>query len=153
MTSTKAEQLTQVILNVFRLNGALTDWGDRFVISEGLTSTRWRMLGAVVLAKRPLTAPHIALVMGVTRQGTQKQLNVLVESGLMETHENPIHKRSPLYSLTAQGQSVYDSIDERWQHQAAEMAKLFSTAQLDAAEHVLKDLVIHHEQRLSELNR
>lgn len=146
----KADQLTQVILNVFRLNGALTEWGDRFVLPEGLTSTRWRMLGAVALAERPVTAPQIALTMGVTRQGAQKQLNLLAESGLMETLHNPMHKRSPLYALTDSGQSLYNSVNSRWQRQAAEMAQGFSKVELRAAEHVLKSLIETHEKSLSE---
>lgn len=150
MAHTKADQLTQVILNVFRLNGVLTEWGDRFVLPAGLTSTRWRMLGAVVLAQRPVTAPHIALTMGVTRQGAQKQLNLLVESGLMKTQANPMHKRSPLYALTAQGQSVYDTVNVRWQHQATEMAAAFGTAELETAFHVLKKLSDIHEKSLVE---
>lgn len=150
MAHTKADQLTQVILNVFRLNGVLTEWGDRFVLPAGLTSTRWRMLGAVVLAQRPVTAPHIALTMGVTRQGAQKQLNLLVESGLMKTQANPMHKRSPIYALTAQGQSVYDTVNVRWQHQATEMAAGFGTAELETAFHVLKKLSDIHEKSLVE---
>ncbi|MGX5024794.1 MarR family winged helix-turn-helix transcriptional regulator [Enterobacter sp. UPMP2060] len=149
MTHIKTDQLTQVVLSVFRLNGALTEWGDRFVRHEELSSTRWRMLGAVALAQTPLTAPQIALTMGVTRQGAQKQLNLLTESGLMETHVNPLHKRSPLYSLTAQGKSTYNRINERWQHQAAEMADQFSPAELEATLHVLKALVDIHEKSLS----
>lgn len=150
MAYSKADQLTQVILNVFRLNGALTEWGDRFVLPDGLTSTRWRMLGAVALAQRPVTAPQIALTMGVTRQGAQKQLNTLVESGLMETQPNPMHKRSQLYALTESGQSIYDSVNARWQHQATEMAGQFSAAELETAEHVLKSLIETHEKSLAE---
>ncbi|WP_191938693.1 MarR family winged helix-turn-helix transcriptional regulator (plasmid) [Pantoea agglomerans] len=150
MAYSKADQLTQFILNVFRLNGALTEWGDRFVLPDGLTSTRWRMLGAVALAQRPVTAPQIALTMGVTRQGAQKQLNTLVESGLMETQPNPMHKRSPLYALTESGQSIYDSVNARWQHQATEMAGQFSAAELETAEHVLKSLIETHEKSLAE---
>ncbi|MEN4769877.1 MarR family winged helix-turn-helix transcriptional regulator [Duffyella gerundensis] len=150
MTQIKADQLTEVVLNVFRLNGALTEWGDRFVLPDGLTSTRWRMLGAVALVKRPLTAPQIALMMGVTRQGAQKQLNLLVDSGLMATQGNPLHKRSPLYALTANGQSIYNTVNARWQQQANHMAAGFSTAELAAAVHVLNGLIETHEKSLSE---
>lgn len=150
MVHIKTDQLTQVILSVFRLNGALTEWGDRFVLPEELTSTRWRMLGAVALSQSPLTAPQIALTMGVTRQGAQKQLNLLTESGLMETHPNPLHKRSPLYSLTDKGLSTYNHINLRWQQQAAEMAGRFSATELETALHVLETLVEIHEESLSE---
>jgi len=150
MTHSKADQLTQIILAVFRLNGALTEWGDRFVLPEGLSGTRWRMIGAVALAQRPLTAPQIALTMGVTRQGAQKQLNQLTESGLMETQANPMHKRSPFYALTLTGQSVYDRVNALWQQEATEMARQFSSSGLEAAEHVMKSLVEILENPLSE---
>ncbi|WP_246483558.1 hypothetical protein [Paenacidovorax monticola] len=45
MRKTKADQLTDVVLTLFQLNGALVDWGDGFVAPEGLTSARWQMLG------------------------------------------------------------------------------------------------------------
>lgn len=83
MRSNKTQHITELTLSVFRLNGALVDWGDYFSAPEELTSARWQMLGALTLAGQPLTAPQIANSMGVTRQGAQKQLNLLVDSGLI----------------------------------------------------------------------
>ena len=88
-TSTGAAAVTQLTLTVFRLNGLLLHCGDRLVEPLGLTSARWQVLGAIALAGVPLTAPKIGEAMGVTRQGAQKQLNVLAEQGLVEARPNP----------------------------------------------------------------
>ena len=98
--------LTALALAVFRLNGALLQWGDALVEPLGLTSARWQMLGAIALADRPLTAPEVGAAMGVTRQGAQKQLNALLELGLVQTLANPAHRRSLLYTLTARGRRL-----------------------------------------------
>ena len=39
--------VTQLILDVFRLNGRLLIAGDRLVGELGLTSARWQVLGAI----------------------------------------------------------------------------------------------------------
>lgn len=144
MKRTKAQQLTELILTVFKLNGALVDWGDVFSAPEGLTSARWQMLGALALAGQPLTAPQIAVSMGVTRQGAQKQLNLLAQGGLVETRDNPQHKRSPLFVLTQQGRQTYASVDKHWRDHAAKVAAAFSSSDLDIAAKVLTGLVGMH---------
>ena len=76
-----AVAVTELTLAVFRLNGVLLHWGDKLVAPLGLTSARWQMLGAIALADTPPTAPQVGGVMGITRQGAQKQLNLLTEEG------------------------------------------------------------------------
>jgi DNA-binding MarR family transcriptional regulator len=116
--------ITHLTLTLFRLNGALLAWGDRLVAPLGLTSARWQMLGALALAETPLTAPQIAAAMGVTRQGAQKQLNLLREQGLVALHANPAHRRSPLYQLTPQGEALYRQADHLWRAEASLLAQI-----------------------------
>lgn len=141
MVRSKADQLTDLILIAFRLNGVLSDWGDKFASVDELSSARWQVLGAVALANQPPTAPQIAAQMGVTRQGAQKQLNLLVEGGLMESCPNPMHKRSPLYVLTQRGRDVFGSIDARWRSHTTQTASSFRSADLEIAEKVLTALI------------
>lgn len=141
MSRSKADQLTDLVLTIFRLNGVLTDWGDAFALAEGLSTARWQMLGAVALADQPLTAPQIAARMGMTRQGAQKQLNALVDGGLMEAHANPMHKRSSLYALTPHGRAAFDAIDARWSSHATQAAAAFKGADLEMAEKVLAAMI------------
>ena len=137
MSAARSTNLTATILAIFRANGQLLDWGDRFVAPYDLTSTRWQMLGALGMAGRPQTAPQIAAAMGVTRQGAQKQLNLLFEAGLIEKLPNPAHLRSPLYRLTATGQALSQQVDERWRAHADALAAHFTDEQLDTARWVL----------------
>ncbi len=122
MSFEAAQQMTALTLATFRLNGVLQVWGDRFSASFGLTSARWQMLGAIAMAGQPLTIPHIAMNMGVTRQGALKQLNLLHKDGLVESVPNPLHKRSSLYVLTDKGQMIYAEIDKKWNEHARKIA-------------------------------
>jgi DNA-binding MarR family transcriptional regulator len=81
--SPNAKLLTEIVLLVFRVNGRLLSAGDRLVGDLGLTSARWQMLGAVALSDSPRTAPQLAARMGMTRQAAQKQLDLLMEDGLV----------------------------------------------------------------------
>jgi len=103
MNPTKANNLTTISLSVFRLNGQLVEWGNQFSQPYGLTTARWQVLGAIALAPQPPNIPQIAAAMGVTRQGVLKQINLLLDEGLVQALPNPAHKRSPLYALTALG--------------------------------------------------
>ncbi|MCP6730565.1 MarR family winged helix-turn-helix transcriptional regulator [Bacillus subtilis] len=150
MEHTKADQLADLILAVFQLNGVLTDWGDDFVALEGLSSTRWRMLGALALANQSLTTPQIAARMGVTRQGAQKQLNLLIQKKLVEVHPNPMHKRSPLYALTPNGQNTFNTINRRWRIHASQTASLFNSDDLDTVVKVLTALIDVHVPKRQE---
>lgn len=132
--------ITELALTVFRLNGLLLHWGDRLVEPLGLTSARWQMLGAIALAQMPLTAPLIGEAMGVTRQGAQKQLNLLLEQGLVETRSNPARRRSPFYALTPQGLALYRQADAMWVATAAELAKATPAAQALAATQTLESI-------------
>src|SRR6476659_1553796 len=105
--SPNAKLLTEIVLLVFRVNGRLLSAGDRLVGDLGLTSARWQMLGGVALSDRPRTAPQLAARMGTTRQAAQKQLDLLMEGGLVAAQANPGHARSPLYVLTRKGTAVY----------------------------------------------
>lgn len=136
-----AVAVTQLALSVFRLNGVLLHWGDQLVAPLGLTSARWQMLGAIALAGKPLSAPQVGEAMGVTRQGAQKQLNLLIEQGLVEAHPNPAHRRSPFYALTPQGLALYRKADAIWTAQAAELASLIPAAQASTATRTLESML------------
>lgn len=133
--------LTRSVLAVFRANGALLAWGDRFAAPLGLTSARWQMLGAIALAGEPMPAPRIAAAMGVTRQGAQKQLDLLVDEGLVDRLPNPAHQRSPLYRLTRSGASVYGRIDRLWAQRARALASGLDDADLVSTRRVLSRIV------------
>lgn len=137
------QALTELTLLVFRLNGTLLHWGDALVEPLGLTSARWQMLGAIALAGKPLTAPQVGQAMGVTRQGAQKQLNLLLELGLVASHPNPAHQRSPLYALTPRGRQLYQRAVALWMERAARMAARLSPTKVRGACTTLEAMLRH----------
>lgn len=139
-TRSVADLLTDIVLLVFRVNGQLLASGDRLVEDLDLTSARWQILGAIALSASPRTAPRLAAHMGMTRQGAQKQLDLLLEEGLVEAEPNPGHLRSPLYVLTRRGQSVYAATERRQKRWASRLARDMSTKDLEAAKQLLETL-------------
>jgi DNA-binding MarR family transcriptional regulator len=107
------EAATELILMIFRTNGLLLADGDVVARSEGLTAARWQVLGAIVLAERPLTVPQIARRMGLTRQSVHATVGRLVEAGLVEQLPNADHQRSQLLGLTERGRAKYAALDRR----------------------------------------
>lgn len=138
--STSIDTVTEIILTVFRLNARLLEQGDRLVLPLGLTSARWQVLGAIALAGEPQTAPQIAVSMGVTRQGVQKQLNLAVAERLIESHPNPRHQRSPLHTLSPTGQAAYDDAMALQRVWAKSLGQGLTRSELQSAKQVLNAL-------------
>ena len=78
--------------------------------------------------------------MGISRQGVQKQLNLLLAEQLVNAQDNAAHKRSPCYTLTASGQALLDDISTRWRAQASVWAQDYLPEALAAALTVLETL-------------
>ena len=141
--SRSIDAVTEIILSVFRLNARLLEQGDRLVQPLSLTSARWQVLGAITLAGAPQTAPQIAAAMGVTRQGVQKQLNLGVAEGLIESQPNPRHRRSPLHALSARGRAAYDDAMALQRAWARSLGQGVPLSELQSAQQVLAALEHH----------
>lgn len=131
MDTETSRLISETVVALFRANGKMLEWGDAFTAPYGLTSARWQILGAIALAPQKQTAPQIAEHMGVSRQGAQKQLNLLVEDGLIEKLPNPSHQRSPHYLLTQKGRALFDRVNQAWQAHATKTGAAFSTQDLE----------------------
>jgi len=106
------DALTDLILETFRLNGALLEAGNQLTDPLGLTSARWQVMGAVAQAGQALTVAQIARRMGLARQGVQRIANDLEAIGMVGFEENLDHKRAKLVALTAKGRKAMDQIDK-----------------------------------------
>ena len=134
------EAATELILSTFRANGLLLDAGDLLSADEGLTSSRWQVLGAVVLAERPLTVPQIARRMGLTRQSVHATVDRLVSDGLLELAPNADHRRSALVRLTKRGITTYEAIDARQVAWVNRLARGIARSEIDTAVRVLEEI-------------
>jgi DNA-binding MarR family transcriptional regulator len=100
--------MTDVVLDLFRLNNRLLAAGDRLVADLGLTSARWQVLGTIVSTGRSQPVAWLARDMGANRQNVQRIVNDLVREGLVEYQPNPHHRRAQLVVLTEAGKKAFD---------------------------------------------
>ena len=77
------DALTNLVLDIFRLNSLILTAGDRLVAGLGLTSARWQILGAIVAAERPQPVAWLARDLGANRQNVQRIINDLQKEGLV----------------------------------------------------------------------
>jgi DNA-binding MarR family transcriptional regulator len=136
----EGDAATDVVLGTFRANGVFLAAGDRLAAEEGLTAARWQVLGAVALAGRPLTVPQIARRMGLTRQSVQASVNRLLGEVLVEAHQNPDHRRSPLIRLTELGNAKYAELERRQVRWINGLAAGLEASELATAARVLQEL-------------
>ncbi len=128
--------LTELVLELFRLNGRLLAAGDRLARPFGQTSARWQVLGAIQIDQR--TVSQIARVMGLTRQSVQRSVDRLEAGGLVSYADNPAHKRARLVALTARGRSVLERIVRREESWSAALAAPLGPTRLRSALGVIR---------------
>src|SRR5918999_6306020 len=97
------DTLSNLMLDLFRLNSLLLTAGDRLVAPLGLTSARWQILGAIVAADRPQPVAWLARDLGANRQNVQRIINDLHSEGLVAFDANPHHRRGARPGLNRQG--------------------------------------------------
>ncbi|HXX50093.1 MAG TPA: MarR family winged helix-turn-helix transcriptional regulator [Xanthobacteraceae bacterium] len=102
------DALTDLVLDLFRLNSLLLTAGDRLIARLRLTSARWQILGAMVAAERPQPVAWLARGMGANRQNVQRIINDLHKQGLVAFADNPHHRRAQLVVLTEKGKQAFD---------------------------------------------
>jgi DNA-binding MarR family transcriptional regulator len=132
------KSFTQVVLALFRLNGALVAAGDGLVGDLGLSTARWQVLGMIV--EGPLTVPGIARRIGLTRQSVQRTANRLVQDGFAQTAANPDHQVAKLYQLTARGEKVMAEVGRRQIAWANCIAQELNAGQLAVSAGLLQTL-------------
>jgi DNA-binding MarR family transcriptional regulator len=140
MKGSRQSALTDLVLEIFRLNGRIIASGDALVAGIGLTSARWQVLGAIALQAGPAPVVRIADAMGLTRQSVQRTVDALAEEGLILFRPNPHHQRAKLVALTPKGDALYRSAMRLQKPWAAKLAAGIDASALQAALRVVKTL-------------
>jgi len=123
--SANGSAFTELILEVFRLNGLLLEVGDRLTHPVGLSSARWQVLG--VVEHQPTPVAHVARIMGLTRQSVQQTADALANDGFIIYTRNPHHRRAKLMTITPKGRKALDYLQQRqvdWANQASDTLSL-----------------------------
>ncbi len=132
--------LTELILEVFKLNGRLLGAGDQLVASLGLTSARWQVLGAIAFAGAPQPVANIARNMGLTRQAVQRVVNELETEGFLMFAPNPHHQRAKLVVLTRSGTKAFQCAARRQAPWANQLAEQLSAREIRTALRVVHEI-------------
>jgi DNA-binding MarR family transcriptional regulator len=136
--SQKGPVFTAIVLEAFKLGGLLVSEGDQMGSEYGISSARWKILGALSLAGEPQTVPQIARSMGLTRQAVQRLVDAMHENELLLFNENPDHKRAKLISLSKFGKAVFSKMDEKQSRWAMKYSVGITKAELETTLSVLK---------------
>jgi DNA-binding MarR family transcriptional regulator len=103
------DAVTDLILDLFKLNSRILAAGDRLVAELGLTSARWQILGAIVAAERQQPVAWLARDLGANRQNVQRIVNDLHAEGFIAFEPNPHHRRAQLVVMTNKGKQAFDA--------------------------------------------
>lgn len=103
----------EMVDEVLRISGRIQSVFTELNQGTGLSGIETTVLAAVVEARVAPTVPQIGRSLGHPRQVVQRTVNTLVEAGLLETHDNPDHKRARLLVATQQGLALKAAIDRR----------------------------------------
>jgi DNA-binding MarR family transcriptional regulator len=132
--------LTNLVIEVFRLNGALLAAGDALVGDLDLTSARWQVLGAIALSPVALPVAHLARNMGLTRQAVQRLVDEMRVEGFLRLEPNPHHRRAMLVTMTEQGEAAYRAAIARQEPWADALARGLSAQDIEAGANLLRAL-------------
>ena len=134
------ESLTEIILEIFRLNGSLLEVGNKITKPLNPTSARWQVMGAIEIANQPLTVAQIARRMGLTRQAVQRITNDLLKLKMVELSPNPDHKRSPLVSISTKGEKTMVDLNKSQAKWVSKLAEGISERELNKVFKMLQEI-------------
>ena len=138
-------EITWLIRRLFR---ALADRADRYLHDSGLSAADRAVL-EFLYPDQALTVPAIARRYQVTRQHVQATANRLLDRDLLQTAENPRHKRSPLLRLSERGQHLFMRIRRREQQLLDELFADIQIADIATTRRTLQRLLDHLKEENS----
>ncbi|MGR5558985.1 MarR family winged helix-turn-helix transcriptional regulator [Vibrio fortis] len=141
----KSNAFTNIVLEIFKVNGQLNGEGDQMASEFGMSSARWKILGAIVKLEQPITVAEIGRTMGQSRQGTQRIVDAMVKDGLLAMLHNPNHKRAKLVDLTEEGRRIYNLLYIKQLSWSAEGANGFTIQELETTLSTLRAMAKHFD--------
>ncbi|MCG9695038.1 MarR family transcriptional regulator [Vibrio sp. Isolate22] len=137
---TNGEVFTKIALEIFKVSGLLNAEGDKLTEELGLSSARWKVMGAIEKSDDLVTVSQIARIMGQSRQATQRVTDIMVKDGLLTWLDNPNHKKAKLVNMTEKGKEAYALLDKKQEVWADSGAEGIERDELDKALITLKKM-------------
>lgn len=142
----KGPTFTKIVLEVFKVSGMLNNEGDKMTREFGLTSSRWKILGAIALSQQPLTVPQIGRSMGQSRQAVQKLVDLMIKDDMLQLVDNPNHKRAKYVALTEKAKGVYQQLEQTQTPWAQQSTDEISLQELETTLDVLNKIAKRFSQ-------
>ncbi|MEZ9656079.1 MarR family winged helix-turn-helix transcriptional regulator [Vibrio splendidus] len=139
---TNGEVFTKIALEIFKVSGLLNVEGDKLTEELGLSSARWKVMGAIEKSDDLVTVSQIARIMGQSRQATQRVTDIMVKDGLLTWLDNPNHKKAKLVNMTEKGRDAYNLLDQKQEVWAESGAEGIERDELDKALSTLRKMAI-----------
>jgi DNA-binding MarR family transcriptional regulator len=133
-----------------RLTGRLKSVFAESRQSVGLNDSEIMVLNAVVEADRAPTVAQIGRSLGHPRQLIQRAANSLRDADLIETVDNPDHKRAPLLAATDKGLALKRKADALAEQIAEQLMPALDESGVREATVALRALRRQLESRLRE---
>lgn len=111
MRSPKSLLFDDMLKALIKIHLSLITTCGTLVMDQGISHARWQLIWFISFKKVAMTVPDIAKSLGISRQGIQKQIDILLNDGLICLQENPANKRSPKYLISPKGQALHDHIE------------------------------------------
>lgn len=131
---------SELTLESFKLAALLVAQGDKLAESAGLSSAKWKILGVLAQARKPLTVPQIGRSMNQSRQAVQRLVDLMRDDGLLLDSDNPNHKKARLFRMSDKGQKIFVDLNELQVPWANEIAENIDRQELKTALKVLKQI-------------
>ncbi len=112
----------------FRLRGLVDRLHGDSCISAGGRSV---LRDLVTLG--PKSVPELAAMRSISRQAVQQVVDDLVSMALVHIAPNPRHKRSPLWSASAEGVELHNAMRQREKAALRNLAGEFTPFEIDAS--------------------
>lgn len=134
-----SDELSQLLIEVFRVNGLALAAGDVLAKPAGLSSARWQILGVVDHAPTPVS--DIARTMGLARQSVQQTADALENEGFVLSKPNPNHARAKFIVITQKGRKALRQVERRHQSWVKKLSKRLEAKAVTKTLHTLRELV------------
>ena len=133
----KSEQIYALVWNTRRLFQQLRMTSEELLEGTGINASQRAVL-EFLSQHQPQTVSNMAREKTVSRQHIQTLVNDLLSLELVQSQENPAHKRSPLISMTEKGNKLFKKITQREMKVLGAMAGEFNEKNVTTSIRTLK---------------
>ena len=135
--ATSQDEMYQLVWWTRRLFQQLRATSDGLLDGTGINASQRAVL-EFLHDNPPLTVSDMAREKTVSRQHIQTLVNSLLDADLVQTQDNPAHKRAPLITLTPEGKKLFQKITRQESKVLAAMAGKFDRKDVATATRTLQ---------------